>query len=232
MVAKKTHSKHNPLQGITSPCNCLAMFEYTAALLYLLLLALSMVDLGAILNTNSYNSITANLTALVMLCVVSATLGFCVIWVFIFSQHYGIATKGEQAKMWPSHFRPMRIHFFCFSVFAIILQIMVTLFYLQVSGNQSTFQDRYVGSQLIANLDVRIYIFWQQIKVVIFAYGPLEALLFTWCLIQHRNPREFRNLKDSTTASSIGKSAEEVNRHNSTSQRTRQTSSSKLGLFT
>lgn len=190
---KSSRLKHQSTgrDDVLHPCNPLALVEYIGALLYLLLYLLAMVDLGAAMNTSTNNSITQNITALVMLCVVSAITGFCVIWVLIFSQYYGFTTSADNTanKIQPFHFRPMRIHFFCYVVFIITLQIMLTMFYIGVSGDQSDFQDRYVSlSSLSPSVDVRVMIYWQQIKGFIFSYAPVEALLFTWCLIQHRNP--------------------------------------------
>jgi uncharacterized membrane protein len=170
-------------------CNLLATMEYIAAMLYLTLFLLALIDTGATLNNSGSNSITSSITALVMLCIVTCFLAYCAIWLMYFSQHVGALSKGHDAPLLPSHFRPMRIHLFCFCVFMIVLEILTVLFYYQVSGNQSGFQDRYVGDSLTTTLDVRVYIAWQSVKVFIFSFAPLEALLVTWCIIQHRNPQ-------------------------------------------
>lgn len=174
-------------RGPILPCNLLAFAESVACLAYCSLFLLCFVDTGAMLNTASQNSVTAHITASALMWYVTAILIYCIVfWVLVFVMVVGYGMEGLKTR----HFRPMATHLLCFVVFIIVLEMFCIIFYYQVQGYQSDFEDRYVGDTLTPLLDVRIYVQWQIVKLFIVAFAPLEAKLLSYSIVRHRNPQE------------------------------------------
>jgi len=192
-TSTRTYNKSSAKNGSAWPqsdCSTGVLFavETIACLAYCSLFLIAFVDWVAMLNNGVQNNITASITASTLMYYVTAILIYCIpVWTIVFVVEYGCRTSGE---LTPRHYRPMFTHLLCFGTFIVILEIFVILFYYQVQGTQSNFQDRYVGDLLTPLLDVRIYIQWQLIKLFIVAYAPLEANLFSYCWVRHRNPNE------------------------------------------
>jgi hypothetical protein len=195
--------KGNPWRQQACSSGILFVAETIACLAYGSLFLMAFVDWGAMLNNGVQNSITASITAPVLMYYVTAILIYCIpCWTIIFVVEYGCRAS---ADLTPRHFRPMFTHLLCFGTFILILEIFAILFYFQVQGTQSNFQDRYVGDMLTPMLDVRIYVQWQLIKLFIVAYAPMEAKLFSYSWVRHRNPNEhlLPLMMKSTTAHAV-----------------------------